>query len=164
MQLAKPVRRRIFFVISIFQTLRRGSDVAPRISETISGGVRMKNLVLSLTILCSFLFVSGRALAHHGVANYDSTKVVSVKGAVTEFRFINPHVLISLDVKNDKGEAENWSGEAQSPAMLVRYGWNKDLLKVGMIITASGYRTKDGTNFLRLTKIVLPDGREMGNL
>ena len=124
----------------------------------------MKNLLLILTIFCVFLFICGPTLAHHGVANYDSTKVVSVKGAVTEFHFINPHVLISLDVKNEKGEAENWSGEAQSPAMLVRYGWNKDLLKAGMIVTASGYRTKDGTNFLRLTKVILPDGREMGNL
>ena len=124
----------------------------------------MKNLVLILTILCVLLFICGPTLAHHGVANYDSTKVVSVKGAVTEFHFINPHVLISLDVKNEKGETENWSGEAQSPAMLVRYGWNKDLLKAGMMITASGYRTKDGTNFLRLTKVILPDGREMGNL
>jgi hypothetical protein len=124
----------------------------------------MKNPVLSLTMLCGFLFVSGSVLAHHGVANYDSTKVVSVKGAVTDFQFINPHVLISLDVKNDKGDAEKWAGEAQSPAMLVRYGWNKDLLKVGMIVTASGYRSKDGSSFLRLTKVVLPDGREMGNL
>ena len=110
------------------------------------------------------MIVAGPALAHHGVANYDMSKVVSVKGSVTEFRFVNPHVLISLDMKNEKGETENWSGEAQSPAMLVRYGWNKDLLKAGMIVTASGYRTKDGTNFLRLTKVILPDGREMGNL
>jgi hypothetical protein len=124
----------------------------------------MKNLVLILTIFCVFLLICGPSLAHHGVANYDSTKIVSVKGAVTEFHFINPHVLISLDVKNEKGETENWSGEDQSPAMLVRYGWNKDLLKAGMIVTASGYRTKDGTNFLRLTKVILPDGREMGNL
>ena len=125
----------------------------------------MKNLVtLSLTLLCGFLFVSGSVAAHHGVANYDTTKIVTVKGAVTEFQFINPHVLISLDVKNDKGELEKWSGEAQSPAMLVRYGWNKDLLKVGMVVTASGQRTKDGSNFLRLTKVILPDGHEMGNL
>jgi hypothetical protein len=124
----------------------------------------MKNLVLSVTVLFCLLFVSGQVLAHHGVANYDTTKVLSVKGAVTEFQFINPHVLVSVDVKNDKGETEKWSGEAQSPAMLVRYGWNKELLKVGMIVTASGYRTKDGTNFLRLTKITLPDGRELGNL
>jgi hypothetical protein len=48
--------------------------------------------------------------------------------------------------------------------MLVRSGWNKNTLKVGEVITASGYRAKKGTNFLRLTKITLSDGREMGSL
>jgi len=124
----------------------------------------MKKLVLALVVLYGFLFVSGTVLAHHGVANYDTSKVVSVKGTVTEFQFINPHVLISLNVTNDKGEIEKWAGEAMSPGMLVRTGWNKNMLKAGQVITASGYRTKDGSNFLRLTKIVLPDGREMGNL
>ena len=124
----------------------------------------MKNQVFPAILFCGFLLLSRPVSGHHGVANYDTTKIVTVKGAVTEFQFINPHVLISLDVKNEKGDTEKWSGEAQSPAMLVRYGWNKDLLKVGMIVTVSGQRTKDGTNFLRLTKVTLPDGREMGNL
>ena len=124
----------------------------------------MKKLVLFLIISFSVLLVSGPLLAHHGVAAFDTSKVVSVQGAVTEFQFINPHVIISLDVKNEKGEIEKWSSEAQSAPMLARYGWNKDTLKAGDVITASGYRSKSGSNYLRLIKITLPDGREMGNL
>ncbi len=125
----------------------------------------MKNLVVSLLLIFSVLLVSGPLLAHHGEANYDTSKVVSVKGTVTEFRFINPHVEISIDVKNDQGEVEKWVGEARSPAMLSRIGgWDKNTIKVGDVITASGHRTKNGTNFLRLMTIVLPDGREMPNL
>ncbi len=125
----------------------------------------MKSLVLSLVLIFSVLLVSGTLLAHHGEANYDTSKVVSVKGTVTEFRFINPHVEISMDVKNDNGEIEKWVGEARSPAMLGRIGgWDKNTIKVGDVISASGHRTKNGTNFLRLIKIVLPDGREMPNL
>ena len=116
-------------------------------------------------LLLGVLFISGPLLAHHGEANYDTTTVVSVKGTVTDFQFINPHVQISLDVKNDKGEIEKWVGEARSPSMLGRIGgWDKNTIKVGDVITASGHRTKNGTNFLRLIKVVLPDGREMGNL
>jgi uncharacterized protein DUF6152 len=116
-------------------------------------------------LLLGVLFVSGPLLAHHGEANYDTTTVVSVKGTVTDFQFINPHVQISLDVKNDKGEIEKWVGEARSPSMLGRIGgWDKNTIKVGDVITASGHRTKNGANFLRLIKVVLPDGREMGNL
>ena len=125
----------------------------------------MKNLLFSLVLIFGVLLVSGPLLAHHGEANYDTSKVVSVKGTVTDFQFINPHVQISLDVKNDKGEIEKWVGEARSPAMLARIGgWDKNTIKIGDVITASGHRTMNGTNYLRLIKIVLPDGREMPNL
>ena len=125
----------------------------------------MKNLVVSLAIILGVLLVSGPLLAHHGEANYDTSKVVTVKGTVTEFRFINPHVEIALDVKNDKGEIDKWVSEARSPSMLSRIGgWDKNTVKVGDVITASGHRTKNGTNFLRLMRVVLPDGREMPDL
>ena len=125
----------------------------------------MKKLLISLIIIAGVLLASGPLLAHHGEANYDTTKVVSVKGTVTDFQFINPHVQIFLDVKNDKGEIEKWAGEARSPSMLGRLGgWDKNTIKIGDVITASGHQTKNGTNFLRLLKVVLPDGREMPNL
>jgi Family of unknown function (DUF6152) len=125
----------------------------------------MKNFVVSLTIIFAVLLVSGPLPAHHGEANYDTTKIVSVKGTVTEFKFVNPHVEVSMDVKNDAGMIEKWIGEARSPAMLARYGgWDKNTIKIGDVITASGHRTKNGTNFLRLTTIVRADGQEMPNL
>jgi DNA/RNA endonuclease YhcR with UshA esterase domain len=125
----------------------------------------MKNLVLSFTITFAALIVSGPLQAHHGEANYDTDKVVSVKGTVTSFRFINPHVQIFMDVKNGSGEIEKWSGEARSPSMLVRVGgWDKDTLKPGDVITMSGFRSKNASNILRLKKIVLANGQEMPEL
>ena len=125
----------------------------------------MKNLVLSLTLLFAVLFVSGPILAHHGETNYDTEKLVSVKATVTNFEFINPHVQIYLEAKNGKGEIEKWICEARSPAMLVRNGgWDKNTLKPGDVITATGFRAKNGTNILRLKKIVLADGTELPDL
>jgi len=125
----------------------------------------MKKLAISLTIILGILLASGPLLAHHGEANYDPEKVVSAKGTVTNFQFINPHVQIFLDVKNKKGEIEQWICEARSPSMLVRVGgWDKSTLKPGDVITASGHRARNGSNVLRLQKIVLSDGREMPNL
>jgi hypothetical protein len=125
----------------------------------------MKNIVLCLTLIFSGLFLSAPLLAHHGEVNYDTEKVVSVKGTVTDFQFINPHVQIFLDVKNNKGEIEKWSCEARSPMMLVRVGgWDKSTLKPGDVITASGFRAKNGSTILRLKKIVLANGREMPDL
>jgi hypothetical protein len=125
----------------------------------------MKNSGLCLTIIFAALFVSSPMLAHHGETNYDTDKLVTVKATVTNFAFINPHVQIYMDAKNDKGEIEKWICEARSPAMLVRNGgWDKNTLKAGDVITAIGFRTKNGTNILRLKKIVLADGTELPDL
>jgi hypothetical protein len=125
----------------------------------------MKKLASALLAVFYFLPVSAPVLAHHGEANYDTEKTNSVKGTVTEFEFVNPHVQITIDVKNDKGEIEKWTGEARSPAMLSRYGsWDRNTIKVGDVITFYGHRTKNGTFFMRLEKIVKADGKELGNL
>jgi DNA/RNA endonuclease YhcR with UshA esterase domain len=125
----------------------------------------MKTSALCLAITFAVLFASGPILAHHGEANYDTEKEVTIKGTVTNFQFINPHVQIFIDVKNDNGEIEKWSGEARSPSMLVRVGgWNKNTVKPGDVITAIGFRAKNGANVLRLKKILLADGREMPDL
>jgi len=125
----------------------------------------MKRLALLLAMTIGILFNSPQILAHHGEVNYDTEKLVTVKGTVTDFQFINPHVQIVLDVKSDKGAIEKWSCEARSPIMLVRVGgWDKNTLKPGDVITAIGFRAKNGTPILRLKKIILADGREMPDL
>src|SRR6202022_2859043 len=122
----------------------------------------MKKLALLLAMTIGILFNSPQILAHHGEVNYDTEKLVTVKGTVTDFQFINPHVQIVLDVKSDKGAIEKWSCEARSPIMLVRVGgWDKNTLKPGNVITAIGFRAKNGTPILRLKKIILAEGREM---
>ena len=125
----------------------------------------MKCRVLSLSILFAALLVSSPIFAHHGETNYDTDKLVSVKATVTDFQFINPHVQIFLDAKNDKGEVEKWTCEARSPAMLVRNGdWDKNTLKAGDTITAIGFQSRNGAKILRLKKIVLADGKELPDL
>ena len=125
----------------------------------------MKRLLFILAALICVAASSTALPAHHGEANYDTSKTVSVKGTVTMFEFVNPHVQISIDVKNDKGEIEKWTGEARSPAMLARYGgWDRNTIKVGDVITLSGHQTKNGNFFMRLEKIVKADGTELGNL
>jgi hypothetical protein len=125
----------------------------------------MKKLALALLATFCFVPISAPLLAHHGEANYDTEKISTVKGTVTEFEFVNPHVQITIEAKNDKGEIEKWTGEARSPAMLSRYGnWDRNTIKAGDMITFYGHRTKNGTFFMRLEKIVKADGTELGNL
>ena len=125
----------------------------------------MRNILLTAVMALAVLFLSAPLQAHHGETNYDTEKTVSIKGTVSEFQFINPHTLIFLDVKNEKGQMERWNCEARSPGMLVRVGgWAKDTLKPGDIVTAVGFRAKNGSTVLRLKKIILADGTEKPDL
>jgi hypothetical protein len=114
-----------------------------------------------LMVLFGLLLVSGPMYAHHGASPYDSSKLTTVKGIVTGFEFINPHVEIYVEVKDDKGKVEKWVGEANSPNVLTRHGWSRDIIRPGDQITVIGNRAKNGTFMLRLQKVVLADGREL---
>lgn len=107
------------------------------------------------------LTLVGPIFAHHGTAAYETTQEITVKGTVTDFEFINPHTLIFLDVKNDRGDVEHWQVDAQSPNQLTRDGWTKNLLKPGDQIAVIGFRAKNHSNVLRFLKVVLPNGREI---
>ena len=125
----------------------------------------MRKLGLVPAISFALFLVSAPMFAHHGEANYDTDKIVAVKGTVTDFQFINPHTLITMDVKNDRGETEKWSCEMRSPGMLVRAGgWDKNTLKTGDVITVYGYRARNGSPVMRLQKLTLPDGTVKDNL
>jgi hypothetical protein len=114
-----------------------------------------------IALLFAALGIASPLLAHHGTSPYDSTKLTTVKGSVTNFEFINPHVEIYIDVKAEDGKIQKWVGEANSPGVLTRHGWSRDMIHAGDPITLIGNRTKNGTFMLRLQKVVLADGREL---
>lgn len=109
----------------------------------------------------AFLMLSAPAFAHHGTSAYDTTKLTTVKGTVIEFQFINPHVIISIEARDDKGKVETWVCEANSPNVLSRHGWDRDMIKKGDRITVTGNRPKNGAKTLRLQKVVLSNGQEL---
>lgn len=115
---------------------------------------------ISLAAAAGLILVSASVFAHHGTADYDMTKLVTLKGTVTDFQFINPHTTIYFDVKDDNGNIEKWSAEAGSATGMSRIGWNKNMLKAGDQFTAVGNRAKNGSKNLHLRKVVLSNGQE----
>ena len=80
-----------------------------------------------LTVALLFIF-SISAFAHHGAAaEYDLLHPITLKGVVTEFRYVNPHSQIYFDVTdgNGNGNVVNWAGELNSPYSLTQDGWTK---------------------------------------
>jgi hypothetical protein len=106
------------------------------------------------------LAAASPSLAHHSWP-VDRSKEVTVKGTVTGYDWSNPHVMIALDVKADDGKVEKWDVGGPSTARMAANGWDGSTLKPGDVVTAIGYRYTDGSNILRLEKIVMSDGREL---
>ena len=122
----------------------------------------MKSKLLILTaIVFALSVVSVPIFAHHGTAAFDVTKMVTVKGTVTDFQFVNPHVQIYWDAKNEKGEIEKWQGELTAPNKLIRAGWNKHTLKPGDEITATGNVTQGSQRVMWIRKLLGPTGEAL---
>jgi hypothetical protein len=118
-------------------------------------------LIGCLMLSGMLLLVAAPSFAHHGAAAYDMGKSVTINGTVTEFQFINPHTLITIEGKDPgTGKVQKFQGELTSPNHLQRAGWSKTTLKPGDQVTFIGAPAKSGSPTLWLSK-VMKDGQEI---
>src|SRR5467141_939030 len=112
-------------------------------------------------LMAGFMTLASVAFAHHGTANYDTSKTVTVKGALSDFQFTNPHCLISLEGKDERGKLQKSQGEPSSQNRMSRAGWTKSSVKPGDTLTISGYPAKSGSPEIWIQKVVLGSGEEL---
>jgi hypothetical protein len=100
--------------------------------------------------------------AHHAfAAEYDENKRVIVSGAVTRFKWTNPHAWLYVDGRDENGKVISWSFEMGSPNGLLHRGWTQTDLKKGDQVAVEGYRAKNGSNVANARTVTLPDGRKL---
>jgi len=118
---------------------------------------RLFSTMLVATVLAAPL------AAHHAFSPvYDDKRTVTVVGVVTQFRFVNPHALLYLDVADDKGQVTKWTIEFAGRLNLSENGWTEDSIKAGERVTLTGNPTHaEGTNRLAFKKLVHADGSEL---
>jgi hypothetical protein len=99
--------------------------------------------------------------AHHSFsAEFDNNKKVVLQGSVTKVDWLNPHIWIYLDVKDDKtGAVASWQCEGGAPNSLTRNGWTKNDLKKGDAITINGTLAKDASKTCNASQVKFADGR-----
>ena len=118
---------------------------------------------VKLGILFTALGLLGAALpafAHHSfAAEFDGNKAVTLKGTVTKLDWMNPHIWVYLDVKDDKGQVTHWQCEGGPPNTLTRNGWTRDAVKNGDTITVEGSLAKDGSKTCNARSIITSDGK-----
>lgn len=90
---------------------------------------------------------------------FDMTMPFTVRGVVKRFEWTNPHAFIYLDVTDDKGQTQEWSIEMTSLNQLKTYGWVRDMVKPGDVISCTGGRAKNGMPTMLSSLMKLADGR-----
>jgi len=90
-----------------------------------------------MTVLTVVIASGIPATAHHSNPHYfDMAKVMTLEGVVLRVRWINPHIILYLQSKNERGEPETWVIHGSSPSNAARQMGLKDRLPPGISITA----------------------------
>ena len=118
--------------------------MSPRLIAIVSTGVGLLSLSLP-------------SYSHHGTAIvYDLTQSITISGTVADFRFVNPHTLIYLDVRGEDGEVISWLGGLSNHTSLPRSeGWTKETLKPGDEISVTGAPARGGAPSVWVQQVIL---------
>ncbi len=120
-------------------------------------------IVASKALALALLLLSQVAAAHHSFAVFFNTdeQLRKVTGVVKEFRFTNPHGIVTLEVM-EGNQVVIWHGETNSPSILRRRGWSPDSLHVGDKITLEGWPARDGSRYMRIRSATRANGQPIG--
>jgi hypothetical protein len=103
--------------------------------------------------------------AHHSFAMFDMEKNVEYRGIVSEWKWQNPHVHFTVDIKSAAGVdpkmVGRWDVEGGSINIMTRQGWTRASYKVGDAIRLVGHPMKDGSKGVSLFYAIRPDGTRL---
>jgi hypothetical protein len=126
----------------------------------------VSNRVLSILMVifsaaAGLLSIPATVSAHHGAANYDMDKQLTMKATVTEWLWANPHCFMKYDTTDDKGNVAHWAVEVSNPTDMTRRGWSLHTFKPGDQVTVIIRPAKNGAPVGQLLKVVLANGQTL---
>jgi hypothetical protein len=102
----------------------------------------MKSLGLALAFAMSSVL---SVWAHHSHNNYDTVKLTTMEGTVTEVHRLVPHSWIYIDVTDAKGQTATWALEATGPGGLEKAGIKVNDVRPGDRIKVRCHLLRDGS-------------------
>ena len=120
----------------------------------------MKLQPASAVLAVALMFVAIPLSAHHSWP-VNMSKLVTVKGTVQKIQWTNPHPMFTIEVR-DGVKAETWLIGGPALSRMEANGWTRETIKVGDVVTGSGYQFSDGQKIIRLERVVLSSGKELG--
>src|SRR5213596_2733113 len=122
----------------------------------------MKLLRAWLFVMPVLVLSAARGSSHHAFSPvYDEKRTIMVVGVVTQFRFVNPHAMMFMDVTDPSGKVMKWIVEFAGRLNLSEVGWTADSVKAGERITVTGNPTHTGSQRMFFRKLVRADGSEL---
>ena len=124
----------------------------------------MKKAACAAVLLMLLALAGTPASAHHSfAAAYDTSKSITIQGAIVQVRLTNPHSWFFLDVKEPDGKLTRWAFEAGTPSGMIRGGYKASELGPGTIVTIRGAPARDTTkNVGMLQQLTTADGKTYG--
>lgn len=106
----------------------------------------------------------GLAGAHHSLSGqFDTSKHFAVTGVVSRVDWMNPHVYVYLDVKDEAGVVKTYRLESLPVAMMRKAGLSRQMLQGdGRPVDVQAYPARNGDPLLGYMLVLkLADGREV---
>jgi Family of unknown function (DUF6152) len=119
----------------------------------------MKLRILALALGLTFVYPGTNLFAHHSTAMYNMATPTTVTGTVKRFEWTNPHAYIYLEVKDESGATTEWAIEMMSLNHLKSYGWSRNTVQPGEVISCTGGAAKSGLPAMLSSLVKLGDGR-----
>ena len=95
--------------------------------------------------------------AHHSIAGiYDDNHPVTVEGVVTRFRFVDPHPILVMEVKEPNGKLQRWMMEMDNRWELIELGFQTETLKPGDRLVVLGSLARRQPHSLYIRKLARP--------
>jgi hypothetical protein len=104
----------------------------------------MKNIQsIALGIVLSAILSATSIEGHHSLGTYDQMRTVTIKGTIMRIEWMNPHVLVTLTVKNPDGTTSQQRIEIAPPNGLSRRGFDRGYFQPGDAVSFEAWMPKD---------------------
>jgi len=119
----------------------------------------MRPLRAFLLVLPLLALSAVAATAHHAFSPvYDGKRTITVDGVVTQFRFVNPHAMMLMEVKDKTGKVVVWNVEFAGRLNLEEAGWNAQTIKPGEHVKVTGNPAWKSSQRMAFMKLQRADG------
>src|SRR5262245_19487951 len=113
--------------------------------------------VTTMVLLAALLLTAAPVWAHHAFsAEFDANKQIKIKQIIVKMDWINPYATLNSDGRETDSSVTRWMIALGPPKYLIKRGWSKQSVPVGVEVAIVGYQARDGGKRAHGREIVLP--------